>query len=51
MITGRKNKHGQSELALNELNFKTLKERNTQFGASLMCTSTALKIDRCLSES
>ena len=31
VITGRKNEHGQSELALNELNFKTLKERRTQF--------------------
>ena len=29
VITGRKNEHGQSELALNELNFKTLKERRT----------------------
>ena len=36
VITGRKNEHGQSELALNELNFKTLKERRTQFIASLM---------------
>ena len=31
VMTGRKNEHGQSELALNELNFKTLKERRTQF--------------------
>ena len=31
VITERKNEHGQSELALNELNFKTLKERRTQF--------------------
>ena len=31
VITGRKDEHGQSELALNELNFKTLKERRTQF--------------------
>ena len=31
-----KNELGQSELALNELNFKTLKERRTQFVASLM---------------
>ena len=29
VITGRKNEHGQSELALNELNFKTIKERRT----------------------
>ena len=36
VITGRKNEHGQSELALNELNFKTLKERRTKFIASLM---------------
>ena len=36
VITGRKNEHGQSELALNKLNFKTLKERRTQFIASLM---------------
>ena len=36
VITGRKNEHGQSELVLNELNFKTLKERRTQFIASLM---------------
>ena len=36
VITRRKNEHGQSELALNELNFKTLKERRTQFIASLM---------------
>ena len=36
-ISGRKNEHGhESELALNELNFKTLKERRTQFIASLM---------------
>ena len=36
VITGRKNEHSQSELALNELNFKTLKGRSTQFIASLM---------------
>ena len=36
VITGRKNEHGQSELALNELNFKPLKERRTQFIANLM---------------
>ena len=36
VITGRKNEHGQSELALNELNWNTLKERRTQFVASLM---------------
>ena len=36
VITGRKNEHGPSELVLNELNFKTLKERRTQFIASLM---------------
>ena len=36
VITGRKNEHGQSELALNELKWKTLKERRTQFVASLM---------------
>jgi hypothetical protein len=35
-IVGRKNKHGQSELALNELNWKPLSERRTQFVASLM---------------
>ena len=31
-----KNEHDQSELTLTELNFKTLKERRTQFFASLM---------------
>ena len=36
VITGRKNEHGQSELALNELNWNTLKERTTQFVTSLM---------------
>ena len=36
VITGRKNEHGQSELALNELNWVTLEQRRTQFGASLM---------------
>ncbi len=36
VITGRKNEHGQSKLALNELNWNTLKERRTQFVASLM---------------
>ena len=35
-IVGRKNEHGQSELALNELNWKPLSERRTQFVASLM---------------
>ncbi len=30
-IVGRKNEHGQSELALNELNWKPLSERRTQF--------------------
>ena len=34
VITGRK--IGQSELALNELNWVTLEQRRTQFGASLM---------------
>ena len=33
---GRKNEHGQYEIALIELNFKTLKKRRTQFIASLM---------------
>ena len=33
---GRKNEHGQSVLALNELNWKPLSERRTQFVASLM---------------
>ena len=37
VITGRKNEHGQSELALNELNWVTLEQRRTQFGASLIC--------------
>ena len=29
VITGRKNEHGQSELALNELNWVTLEQRRT----------------------
>ena len=33
---GRKNEHGQSELALAELQWKPLKERRTQFVASQM---------------
>ena len=36
VITGRKNEHGKSELALNEFNFKTLKERRTEFVARLI---------------
>ena len=36
VITGRKNEHGQSELALNELNLKPLKEHRTQFISSVM---------------
>ena len=35
-LSGRKNEHGQSELALNELNWVTLEQRITQFGASLV---------------
>jgi hypothetical protein len=36
VITGRKNEHGQSELALDELNRKPLSERRTHFVESLM---------------
>ncbi len=36
VITGRKNEHGQSELALDELKWKPLNERRTHFVASLM---------------
>ena len=36
IIMGRKNEHGQSELALAELQWKPLKERRTQFVASQM---------------
>jgi hypothetical protein len=36
VITGRKNEHGQSELALDELEWKPLSERRTHFVASLM---------------
>ena len=35
VITGRKNEHGQSALALNELGWKTLIERRKQFVAKL----------------
>ena len=34
MIVGRISEHGQSELALAELNWKTLSERRAQFVAS-----------------
>ena len=44
VITGRKNEHSQSELALNELNFKTLKERRTQFRA-ISCIASKKLID------
>ena len=36
IIVGRINEHGQSELALAELNWKTLSERRAQFVASQM---------------
>ena len=36
VITDRKNEHGQSELALNELGWKPLSERRTKFVASSM---------------
>ena len=36
VITGRKNEHGQSALALHELGWKTLIERRRQFVAKLM---------------
>ncbi len=36
VITGRKNEHDQLELALDELKWKPLSERRTQFVASLM---------------
>jgi hypothetical protein len=36
IIMGRKNEHGQSKLALAELQWKPLKERRTQFVASQM---------------
>jgi hypothetical protein len=36
VITGRKNEHGQSELALDDLKWKPLSERRTHFVASLM---------------
>ena len=36
VITGRKNEHGQSELALHQLNWKTLEKRRIQFVANLM---------------
>ncbi len=36
VITGRKNEHGQSELALDELKWKPLNERRTHLVASLM---------------
>ena len=36
VITGRKNEHGQSEIALNQLGWKTLNERRRQFVAKLM---------------
>ena len=36
IIVGCKNEHGQSELALAELNWKTLSERRAQFVASQM---------------
>ncbi len=36
VITGRKNEHGQSELALDELKWKPLNERRRHFVASLM---------------
>ena len=36
VLTGRKNEHGQSELALNELGWKPLSERRTKFVASAM---------------
>ncbi len=36
VINGRKNEHGQSELALNELGWKPLSERRTKFVASSM---------------
>ena len=36
IIAGRINEHGQSELALAELNWKTLSERRAQFVASQM---------------
>ena len=39
-VTGRKNEHGQSELALNELNWVTLEQSRTRFGTNLMHTIT-----------
>jgi hypothetical protein len=35
VITGRKNKHGQYELALDELKWKPSNERRTHFGSSM----------------
>jgi hypothetical protein len=40
VITGRKNEHGQSELALDELKWKPLSERRTHGVASLMYKMT-----------
>ena len=49
IIVGRNNEHGQSELALAELNWKTLSERRAQFVASQMYKITHDLVPKLLS--